>query len=47
MTVNSVITNGNEIFRILSIKEDEIFVINCKHRYMPYWIKIDKVKDFS
>ena len=47
MTVNSVITNGNEIFRILSIKEDEIFVINCKHRYMPYWIKIDKVKDFK
>jgi hypothetical protein len=28
MMVNSVITNGNEIFRILSIKEDEIFVIN-------------------
>ena len=47
MMVNSVITNGNEIFRILSIKEDEIFVINCKHRYMPYWIKIDKVKDFK
>ena len=46
MMVNCIITNDREIFRILSIKEDELFIINCKHRYMPYWVKIDKLKDF-
>lgn len=47
MTVNSIITNDKEIYRILLIKDDELFVVNCIHRYMPYWVKVDKVKDFK
>ena len=29
MTVNSVITNGKEIFRILQIDNDQYFVMDC------------------
>ena len=46
MTVNSVITNGKEIFRILQIDNDQYFVMDCYKYNKPKWIDKENVKEF-
>lgn len=46
MTVNSVITNGKEIFRILQIDNDQYFVMDCYKYNKPKWIDKEIAKDF-
>lgn len=47
MRKNSLMKSGNQIYRILEVKEDTVFVIDCVKRAMPKWIKKDCLADFK
>lgn len=37
--------SGNQIYRILEVKEDTVFAIGCVKRTMPKWMEKDKFSD--
>lgn len=45
MQKNSLMKSGNQIYRILEVKEDTVFVIDCVKRTMPKWMEKDKFSD--
>ena len=45
MKKNSLWKSGEQIYRILEVKEDTVFVIDCVKRTMPKWIGKDKFSD--
>ena len=45
MKKNSLWKSGEQIYRILEVEEDTVFVIDCVKRTMPKWIGKDKFSD--
>lgn len=45
MQKNSLIKSGNQIYRILEVKENIVFAIDCVKRTMPKWRERDKFSD--
>lgn len=45
MKINDVITNGETTYRILSIVDEKVLVINCTKMSVPKWINIKKLND--
>ncbi len=41
-----LLSNGNEIIRVLQTKEDNSLVIDCIKRTMPKWIRRDELSNF-
>lgn len=45
MKKNSLWKSGEQIYRILEVKEDTVFVIDCVKRTMPKWMGKDTISD--
>ena len=45
MKKNSLWKSGEQIYRILEVKEDTVFVIDCVKRTMPKWMGKDTFSD--
>ena len=43
MKKNDLLRNNDTIIRILDMKEDSVFVIDCVKRTMPKWINMDSL----
>lgn len=42
---NDILKCGDSIFRVLDIKNNEIFLIDCGKRTIPTWISEDEIQD--
>ena len=40
MQKNDLLWHENDIFRVLNIRENKVFVINCTRQTMPQWYDI-------
>lgn len=47
MRKNDLIKTENNIFRILDVKEDSVFVIDCIKRTMPKWKEINSFSEYE
>lgn len=45
MRKNDILKCGDSIFRVLDIKNNEIFLIDCGKRTIPTWISEDEIQD--
>ena len=47
MKKNDLLKFKNQIVRILNVKEDQVFVIDCVNRTVPRWRSAEEFKDFA
>ena len=47
MKKNDLLKFKNQIVRILNVKEDQVFVIDCVNRTVPRWRNAEEFKDFA
>lgn len=45
MQKNDLFQCGNDIFRVLEIKQDSAFIINCTRQTMPQWCDLTAIAD--
>lgn len=45
MRKNEIFKCGDSIFRVLDIKNKELFLIDCGKRTIPTWISEEKIQD--
>ena len=46
MSLKSLYDNGETIYRVLSARDDAVFVIDCVKRTMPVWIEREKLSEW-
>lgn len=46
MKKNSLLKNGNSIIRVLEVRNDKFFAIDCIRRTMPKWIEQSALSDY-
>ena len=47
MRVNDAIRKGEVVFRVLAIKDDYCFCINCNTDFMPAWMPMSALNEFA
>ena len=47
MSLKSLYDNGETIYRVLSVRNDSVFVIDCMKRTMPVWIPKNRLADWK
>lgn len=47
MKKNSLWKSGEKIFRVLEVKNEKVFVIDCVKRTMPYWVITDSLSGYE
>ena len=47
MQKNDLFRCGNDIFRVLDVSQNEIFVINCTRKTMPQWCDLTTFSDYK
>lgn len=47
MKKNSLWKSGEQIVRVLELKNEKVFVIDCVKRTMPYWVMVDSLSGYE
>lgn len=47
MKKNSLWKSGEQIVRVLELKNEKVFVIDCVKRTMPYWVIVDSLSGYE
>lgn len=47
MRNNQLLRHGENIIRLLDIKDDNAFIIDCKRQTVPKWVSIDSLTDYA
>jgi len=47
MKKNSLLKSGEKILRVLEVKNEKVFVIDCVKRTMPYWVIVDSLSGYE
>lgn len=47
MKKNSLWKSGEQIIRVLDVKNEKVFVIDCVKRTMPYWVIVDSLSGYE
>ena len=47
MKKNSLLKSGEKILRVLEVKNEKVFVIDCVKRTMPYWVIADSLSGYE
>ena len=47
MKKNSLLKSGEKILRVLDVKNEKVFVIDCVKRTMPYWVIADSLSGYE
>ena len=47
MKKHDLLKDGNNIIRVLEIRPDKIFIIDCVKKTMPIWVKSSALESFS
>ena len=47
MKKNSLWKSGEQIVRVLDVKNEKVFVIDCVKRAMPYWVIADSLSGYE
>lgn len=47
MKKNSLWKSGEQIVRVLELKNEKVFVIDCVKRTMPYWVIEDSLSGYE
>lgn len=47
MKVNDVLRKGETVFRVLAVRDDACFCIDCSTECMPFWIPADKLGGYT
>lgn len=47
MKKNSLLKSGEKILRVLDVKNEKVFVIDCVKRTMPYWVIVDSLSGYE
>lgn len=47
MKKNSLWKSGEQIVRVLELKNEKVFVIDCVKRSMPYWVIADSLSGYE
>lgn len=47
MKNNQLLSNGESVLRLLDVKENRVFVVDCKKQTMPKWVDKKQLTDFE
>ena len=47
MQKNDLLRKGNDMVRILGVKDEMAFVIDCVHRIMPFWVAVSELDGYT